>query len=374
MKNKLSLLLNLIIILVISMTSAFYISTKIYDKYWQKMMTDISEILGNNRFNFIDEKGSISKIMNGNLAKIGGSSQNLNNQVWLLAKKNTTKSDSILDKIYFDENFIGTVVVFTNDGWFATNEDLKLYKSNDLVLINYKNEIVDIEKIVNDPYLGIYYIKVAKTGLEPVAIIDSVFLNVGENVYAIRPNLYSYQNEILENSIKNMYSRFIESKLDLVHKPTDIVIYGALNVDLDENLPIFNKDAQFVGFSLKNGEKTYLLPSKYIKYSLTNLFNNDNIINYPSLGVSYIDLSEVVTGSGENIGAYVYEVPKNSIFKKGDIITYIENDQINQVKSLNTILLDYKIGQEINVRFIRNGQEQKEKIVISDLAKLNSSK
>ena len=175
----------------------------------------------------------------------------------------------------------------------------------------------------------------------------------------------NYQHDILANSIKSLHTRSIKNRVDLVYQPGD-VIYGLLNSEIDDNLPLINNKSQFIGFSVNIDNQSYLLPSKYIRYSLTQLFKENNEIVYPSLDINYIDLSEVVLDNElANKGAYVYNVLNSkSPLKKGDILVKVENDEINKVRSLNDILLDYKIGQEISVSLIRGAEEIELKLTI----------
>lgn len=354
--KKLPFVLNLIVILAVSLSAGFFISTKVYNDQWQDMMLKIEEVLEDKRFNLI-ESSKDSKPLTESMA------YNLNNQILLVAKQKTSISGDILNQVYFNQDFIAYAVVITNDGWLVTNTVIK--STDDLVIIGSANEVIQVEKIVNDPVLGINYLKIDKTGLNPIAIADSDNLEIGEVVYGIKPNLYNYQHEIIPDSIRNLHTRFIKNKIDLVYEPGDI-IYGLLNTYVDGNLPLVNDKSQFIGFSIDLDNQSYLLPSKYIRYSLTKLFSGDNEIIYPTLGINYIDLSEVVLANDlPNRGAFVYNViDQKSLLKREDIIIKVENDEVNEVRSLNEILLDYKIGNEIKLVLIRKGEEIEIKVII----------
>lgn len=359
--RKLRFLSNLLIILVISLSAAFFVSTKIYNEYWYDMMLEVDELLQDKRLNLVEE-------IKANKNKSENIFHNLNNQIWLLAdNSNVFKSSDVLSNIYYHDDFIGYAVVITNDGWLMTNDNIKNTKN--LVLINNKNEIIEITDVVKDELLDISYLKVDKSNLEPIAIADSNMLEISETVYAIKPNLYNYQNEAIVNSIRNLHSRFIAKKQDLIYSPEDIVIYGFLNHSLDENLPIVNEQSQFIGFSRNFEDNSYLLPSKYIRYSITKLFDNKEGIIYPSLNISYIDLSEVVINADmpEN-GALIYSVLNNKELKKEDIIISVANEQINEIKCLNTLLLDYKVGDKVKLHIIRQNKEMEVDVVLQPLS------
>jgi PDZ domain len=359
MMNKKYFVLNLILILTISLSAGFFISTKIYNDQWQDMMLKVEELLENERFNFVD-KLEDSKLLTESTA------YKLNGQIFLIANKKNQTTGDVLNQAYSSSDFIANAVVVTNDGWLVTNTSIN--NITNLVIIDNQNEIFQIEEMVHDSILGINYLKINKTGLDPVAIIDSDNLEIGEIVYGIRPNIYNYQHDIMLNSVKNLHTRFIKNKIDLVYQPGDI-IYGLLNNQLDGNLPIINDQSQFIGFSVDLNNQSYLLPSKYIRYSLTQLLSGNKKIIYPTLGISHIDLSEVVLNNDlPNEGALVYSIlDKDNLFKKGDIIIKVENDGINKARSLNELLLDYKIGNKIKLILIRDQQEIEVEVIIKAL-------
>lgn len=355
MKNKFIIfLLQIFLILLVCVSASFFVSVSVYNKYWKKTLQSFGLSQNTQNIDFIndntqDKKSAIQKDF---LA------DSLNNQVWILAKSRNSKSANILDKVYFNDNFIAYATVVTSDGWLISNNPIK--DTSSLVIINNKNEIIPVEKILKDQFLGLSYIKINKTGLEPIAISDSSDLFVGENVYGISPNIYNYQNEASYNSIKNLHSRLINQKSDLIHKSSDIAIYGLLVNNFSDNMPVVNQESQLIGFSANLQGKTYLLPGIYVRSSMKAFFDNNNSIVYPTLNISYIDLSEVVLDSNlPKVGALVYDASKNPQLKKDDVIVSVNDERISELKTLNTILLDYKVGSEVSLTILRGSKEQK---------------
>lgn len=355
MREKSKFFLSLvftIIIVFIAGSAILYIIDKNIPKYLEENTPK--------RVDFIETQKKNGQSITGSI------STSLSNKVWLIVDKKNTKTSNLYESVYFADDFLGTAVVVTNDGWFVSK---KIDNTLNIALVNSENKVIDVETVVSDDILGLSYIKVKQNGLNPIGIIDSSSLEVGQEVYVIKPNLYNYQNEIISNSIRNLHSRFIQSKSDLVHKASDVVIYGMLSLDAEEGLPVVNEDSEMVGITYSYEKNTYLLPSKYIRYSLTRLFNNDKNIDYPSLGISYLDLSEVVLSVDLSTkGAYVYE-STNSLISKGDIIQKVNNDDLNEIRSLNTLLLDYVPGTEITLTVLRNNKQQDIKVKLQTLKK-----
>lgn len=359
MKQKNIFLLNFILAVIVAIIFGFIISKIVYNKELEKTIKDI-ENASLKRVNFVDlEENRADKSITGSI------SHNLNDKVWLVVNKKI-QTKNILDSIYFQDDFITSAIVVTNDGWLISK---KLINTKNIALVNQNNEIVDIDYVVQDGVLGVSYIKINKSGLSPIGIADSSSLGIGQSVYAIKSSSYSNQNEIINNSIINLHSRLIKSKNDLIHLPNDVIIAGMFSDKIDDGLLIVNENSEMIGLSFNDEENTYLLPSNYIKYSLTRLFNNDKNIDYPTLNISYIDLSEVVSSvSFGSMGAYVYE-STNPLIKKADVLTKINDDVLNQFRSLNTVLLDYTPGAEVRITLVRDGKDQEIKVKLNSLKK-----
>ncbi len=255
--NKNYFVINLIVILALSLSAGFFISTKIYNDQWQEMMLQVEELLENRRFNLVEKEDP--RLLKESMA------YNLNNQIFLVAREKSGLGKDILTQSYAEQDFLAYAIVATNDGWLITNTDIK--KTDSLVIIDNENQIIKVQEVETDPVLGINYLKIDKTGLNPIAIADSNNLEIGEMVYAIEPNLYSFRHEIITNSIRNLHTRSIQTKSDLVYQADDI-LYGLLNNTLKKGLPVVNNKSQFIGFSVNFNEESYLLPSKYIRYSI----------------------------------------------------------------------------------------------------------
>ena len=351
--------LNLIIILALSLAASFFISTKVYYNQWQDMMLKIERLLEDRRFNIIEDLEESQPLTE-------SMTYNLNNQIFLVAQEKNQTGGDLLNQSYSQSDIQAYAVVVSNDGWLVVGQTMP--NIHNLVVINDQNEIIPVTEVVFDLVLGISYLKIEETNLDPIAIINSSNLEIGDLVYGIKPDPHNYQHEIITNSIQNLDTRSIQNRADLIYHPGDI-IYNLLNNSMDNSLPVVNNKSQFIGFSINFAGQSYFLPSKYIRYSLNSLFNEDHQISYPSLGINYLDLSEVILNSElPNKGVYVYSVLNYpSPLQKGDIITKVENDEINEIRSLNDILLDYKIGSEVSLSLIRNRVEKEIKLIIKAL-------
>ena len=99
----------------------------------------------------------------------------------------------------------------------------------------------------------------------------------------------------------------------------------------------------------------------------------------PFLGVNYLDLSLVrIPNYNFDKGALLYPgTDKISVFKNspaylagllsGDIITWIDNQEINNTNDLADLIAKYKSGDKITVTYLRDGQEREVDIKLGEL-------
>ncbi len=108
----------------------------------------------------------------------------------------------------------------------------------------------------------------------------------------------------------------------------------------------------------------FAIPSNVIKEIVDNFAKRGSTFERPYLGVRYTTLDkETAVLNKLVVGAYVISVIKDSPADKADIqeediITEIDGVKIqeNEKDSVAKIILDKKIGQEINIRIFRDNK------------------
>jgi S1-C subfamily serine protease len=173
----------------------------------------------------------------------------------------------------------------------------------------------------------------------------------------------SYWQELhLANIIDQAY-RPIQAKSDLVIFSQDLNKSILINKNFPANLagsPVFNLEGEIIGLWDKPGaSNSQIIPINYVSPIINQVLKGEKI-KRPYLGLYYIDLSKAVvdTAADQNlakVGAYVQSVASDSPLYgqvvKGDIILSIENQDIDQNNDLLDLLLSYKAGQEIKLKY-----------------------
>lgn len=273
----------------------------------------------------------------------------------------TAGSITVEDKTVFSsEQFLGSAVVVTSDGWLMTTDQVV---SADKVLrkVVLGDKVYEITDTKQDPFSGAVFIKIDASFLQPVDFQLTDSLKAGERLFA---------NVDVPNSLKHsFYTSFLTNS----HYVTDTYLssdkadyYIAISGDLPSKVksaPYFNTDGDLIGLAYTKGEEVVLLPSEYLKQSVKHLLNDTE---RPTMGVYYLDLENnsgfvrkgVIlyhpTLRAVNLNSSAYEAG----LKAGDQIVSVNNDVISANNSLSAVIQNYRAGDKIILKISREGVEQ----------------
>ena len=143
--------------------------------------------------------------------------------------------------------------------------------------------------------------------------------------------------------------------------------------------PVFNLEGEIIGLlQTKNDQLNQAVPLHYIEPIISQILKGEEI-KRPTLGINYLNLAQIHGLSEEDrqgleVGALIWpdqnditfseNSPLKGVLEPGDIITSIEDQIISTDKDLVDILLDYKIGQEVNIRYLSGGEEKDINIIL----------
>jgi len=269
---------------------------------------------------------------------------------------------------------VGLGIIVSSDGWIAT--DVFTYNislSNPLdnyVIITKENKIYNIDSFVKDTITSFLFIHVDGANDFPVRqFVEESEIKSGQLALIVGwrdKNLLSRligKKDASSSLIKNSdvyFENYILS--DSIGKE----FYGATVFDLSGNI-----------IGLVDGEGNVIPVSHFIS-AINSLFKN-NEIKRPSLGVNYIDLSDLISANKVlESGVIIYKkdseagVAKNSSadlagLKEGDIIISIDNKIIDNENNLTNIIQSYLAEDEINIVYLREGEEKEIKIILGEI-------
>lgn len=284
------------------------------------------------------------------------------------------------------EEGAGTGIILTEDGLIVTNRHVVPSGTTEVnVTLADGSEYEGVQIIGrtgSGDSLDIAFLKIADTKgkkLTPAAIGDSAAMEVGDPVIAIGNALGQFQNTVTSGIISG-HGRHIQAtnsdgteagNLENLFQ-TDAAINagnsGGPLVNLKGevigiNTAVATGDAQGIGFAIPMNDVAGLITSVKEK----------GMLERPFLGVVYVTLTNDAAefyGLSVTRGAYIPPSSRGgpSIIsggpadqagvKEGDIITKINGQAIDQNNSLAALINKYKVGEQVELTIVREGNEQ----------------
>ncbi len=255
-----------------------------------------------------------------------------------------------------EELFSGLVI--SSDGWVMVNilgqKDFNLgivNKIEDYVLVSKKEKKVqEIEEVLDFSSEGFLLVKIKKATNLPVRNFSNISdLNPGQTVL-----LYNFQGELALNAIKS-----IDSGEDLKFSDQ---YYSQINLsqDIDDNFAqayIFNLSGDLIALINKNLEVESVHAFRPLIYGF---LKNKEMVPL-KFGLWYLDLKNVIDPNLPLKGNIVSRVVAGSLAESsgliaGDIITQVNNHEINDKANFNDVLNNFVPGDKLSIIVLREGQ------------------
>ncbi len=270
----------------------------------------------------------------------------------------------------YSSGSIGTGVAISKGGYVLTNshvvttDNVTLYLASGetcKATLKYRDKSQDLailKSAIDLPYLE-------------VASIGSYF--VGEDVLAIGTPLALQFKHTVTKGIISATNRTIR-----VDNSDGATLYNLIQHDASINPgnsggPLINLKGQVIGINTVKVEDAeglgFAIPTDTITPIFSKLSANGDY-KPAFLGLSGYDAS-IFSGNQFDKGVYVYCVKENSSLnkigiKKGDIITKINNVDVDNMLTLRKILYSLDIGQEITIHYIKDNFENEAKLILCE--------
>ncbi|MCX6740489.1 MAG: S1C family serine protease [Candidatus Parcubacteria bacterium] len=281
--------------------------------------------------------------------------------------KNKKLGKTITDNVFLADDMLGQAFVLTSDGWLITSTSSASRAQEDMVIL-YNNKVYQIEKLVKDVPTDCVFIKINAQNLPVVKLADAQNIVPGQQVFVID----NFNNQVHLANILDRGYRSTADKNILIINSEEINKYVLINKQLPVNLagsPVFNLEGSIIGFwdQQLGSSGSRVIPANYFMQIMSQILKGEKI-NRPYLGLNYINLfrvaynSEFLANPNSPKGAYVWSLEEDSPLAgkvvKGDIILSLENNNLDANIDLNDLLLSYKTGQEVRIKYWREDKEE----------------
>ena len=263
----------------------------------------------------------------------------------------------------------GSGVIFTQDGYIVTNNHV--VEAAEKIQVLYNKKSYDAELIGTDPSTDLAVLKIKETNLPAITLGNSKTLAVGEWVVAVG-NPFSLSSTVTVGivSAKGRRINIVEDKFPIESFiQTDAAINpgnsgGALvnkNGDLvGINTAILSRTGSYTGYAFAVPvDIAKKVVEDLIKYGLPQkaIFGG-NIVEYDYENAKKLDLDVNVK---EFRGVLLGDISRGGAafaagLQEGDIITKLNNVEINSKSAFEEELSYHYPGDKVNISYVRDGK------------------
>lgn len=301
--------------------------------------------------------------------------------------------DKIYDAVvvvqsYKDNNLLnsGTGFIYKIDDRYAyilTNEHV-IVGENGVKIFLTSEEEMEAKVLGQDSYLDLAVLRIPKDKVTLVANIgNSKNIKLGDTIFVVGTPLgYAYRGSVTSGIISGK-DRMVS--VEVKNQNSDDWVMNVLQIDASINPgnsggPVLNINGEVIGIcSLKLSDDDiegmgFAIPIEYAMNHIESLENGKEI-KWPVLGISMANVTETAKLVKNDItiqpdikeGIVILNIKEktsaaSSELKKGDIITKLDNEKVKDIAHLRYELYQHKIGDTIEISYLRNNKEHKTKI------------
>ena len=272
----------------------------------------------------------------------------------------------------------GTGFIVDESGYILTNSHVindNNYKTVTIYL--YDGREFSGEVLWNDSTLDLAIVKIEADNLTAAELGDSDELKVGSYAAAIGNPLGLQFKFSMSQGIISGLERTIEVSSGSSSMSTT-TMEGLLQTDATINSgnsggPLVNKYGQVVGINsakANSGESMgFAIPINSAKPIVAQI-KQTGTFTRAYLGITGIGLEESTGYAAESYkerygtakGIYVYSVVEKggaaeAGLQKGDIVISVDGTEVGTMNKINTIMVSHKPGDRVEIKYLRNGEE-----------------
>lgn len=274
----------------------------------------------------------------------------------------------------------GTGIIVTSDGLILTNKHVVEGASSFTVTTTDGRQYTG-KLIATDPANDVAFLRVEASGLQAAELGDSDKVEVGQRVVAIGNALGQFANTVTTGVISGK-SRPIEASDGSggMEQLTNLFQTDAAINPGNSGGPLLNIEGQVIGINTaiagQNAQNIgFAIPINEVKTTLDTVKTTGKI-ERPYLGVRYVMLTQafaernnlpvkegaLLRGDDQTLAVVSGSPAQKAGLREGDIITKIGDKDVNTKTPLSNVVVQFKVGQTVDVKYYRDGNEQTAKV------------
>lgn len=271
----------------------------------------------------------------------------------------------------------GSGFIVSADGYILTNKHVVPEGTERVKVTTASGQTYDNVVVKGrDPLNDVAFLKIdGVNSLPAVTLADSSKVSVGQQVVAIGNALGQYQNSVTSGIISGLGRPVVagsESSEDTESLENLFQTDAAINPG-NSGGPLLNLNGEVIGINTAIAQDAqgigFAIPINDTKSMIESMIGSGQI-SRPMLGVRYISINDAVatsrklpvkagallTSSGGNPAIISGGPGDKAGLRSGDIITKINNDDINPSQSLLSLVGRYKPGDTVTLMVLRDGK------------------
>ena len=271
---------------------------------------------------------------------------------------------------------LGTGVIVSENGYILSNEHVTGAKYSNCYVTLENGRSYSANVVWSDSNLDLSICKINVKNLPYAKLGDSSNVRVGEAVYAIgNPIGYEFQRTVTAGIISAL-----DRTVRIDENETSIYMEDLIQTDATINPgnsggPLINLDGNVIGITsvkITTAEGLgFAVPINVVKPIIESYLKEDKF-EEASLGIFAYD-KNVIPYLNEKLevtkGIYVAQISLDSVASKtslkiGDVITKIDDLELNKMCDLRCYIYTKKPGDEVTLTILRNNQEQQIKVTL----------
>lgn len=340
---------------------------------------------------------AVAKVQNAvvsvlNYQKTNGDTNLSNFYAQIFGNNDSTNNQSSNDLAVAGE---GSGVIYKKDNktaYIVTNTHVVEGAERIEILLSDGTKVVG-ELVGQDTYSDIAVVKISSDTVETVAeFADSETLTVGETAIAIGSPLGSeYANSVTQGIVSSLSRTVTLSNTNGETISTNAIQTDAAINPGNSGGALVNTQGQVIGINSSKISSTsssgetvegmgFAIPSNDV-VKIINQLEATGEVTRPALGISMASLNSLSASATSQLnlpndvtnGVVVASVqngmPADGVLEKYDVITAIDDQEVDSVADLQSALYGHNINDSINITFYRGNQKQTKSITLTKTSK-----
>lgn len=320
-----------------------------------------------------------------------------NNNILESTSLGTKSFNDAIEKVYdatvFIETYTGSLKSSTGSGFFYKKDSKYAYvltnehvlEGDTIEITNSNDEKVEGKLLGKDAYLDLAVIRVDKKYAPKIPNIgNSNKSRIGDAIFAIGSPLgENYQGSVTAGIISGK-NRMVQTTVTTTQQDNTwlmsvIQIDAAINPGSSGG-PLINTNGEVIGVVTMKLIKeeieamSFAIPIEDVMSKIENLEKGKEI-KWPEIGISMVNVSsanynEIEIPKEVKDGVLILSVKEDSSaeeakLKRGDIIIKVNDVKVKNTAYLKYELFKYKIGENVNITYLRDGKEKTSSVKLS---------